>query len=88
MQLSRQSVPCPNCGQASIRAEKCDAAFLKDCLSGRVTSIECPTCDYLLIFCSLTGAVVEGYAPGIKMSHWKIRFPQAKSASHSSGKTS
>ena len=68
----RQITHCPNCGQHAIRIQKIDSDSGGQCLSGRITSIECPTCDYLLVSCSLTGEVVEAYAPGLEMSHWKI----------------
>ena len=71
--LLKQNVHCPNCGQTAIRTQKSDSGSGGNCRSGRVMSVECPTCDYLMISCSLTGEVVEAYAPGLEMSHWKIR---------------
>ena len=69
----RQITPCPNCGQNAIRILKSDLDSGGNCRSGQVTCIECSTCDYLLVSCSLTGEVVEAYAPSLQMSHWKIR---------------
>ena len=71
--LQKQVIPCPNCGQNAIRTQKSDSDSGGHCRSGRVTSIECPTCDYLMVSCSLTGEVVEAYAPSFEMSHWKMR---------------
>jgi len=51
-----QSVHCPNCG---ILAER---HYL---LTRQLTRTQCPSCDYLMVTCSLTGNVVEAYAPGI-----------------------
>ena len=51
-----QGIRCPNCGSHAERN------YL---VSNRQTRTECPVCDYLMITCSLTGKVVEAYAPGI-----------------------
>ena len=78
MQL-KQFTPCPNCGQNAIRTRKSDIDTGGHCRGGQVTCIECSTCDYLLVSCSLTGEVVEAYAPSLAMSHWKIRPHSEKS---------
>ena len=71
--LQKQNINCPNCGQNAIRTQTSDSNSGGNCRSGHVTCIECPTCDYLMVSCSLTGEVVEAYAPSFEMSHWKIR---------------
>jgi len=55
MQIT-QAIRCPNCGSHAERN------YLA---SDQQTRTECPVCDYLMITCSLTGKVVEAYAPGI-----------------------
>ncbi|MGK7903356.1 MAG: replication restart DNA helicase PriA [Hormoscilla sp.] len=55
MQIT-QAIRCPNCGSHAERN------YLT---SNRQTRTECPVCDYLMITCSVTGKVVEAYAPGI-----------------------
>ncbi|NET34822.1 MAG: replication restart DNA helicase PriA [Cyanothece sp. SIO1E1] len=54
-----QTICCPNCG--SNHAER---HYLG---SSRLIRTQCPTCDYLMITCSVTGKVVEAYAPGIPL---------------------
>jgi hypothetical protein len=49
-------INCPNCG---CYAEK------KDFSDKNITEIACDSCDYLMVKCSLTGRVIEAYAPGI-----------------------
>lgn len=56
-QKTSQRVCCPNCGA------KAERNYL---VHPRHTRTECPKCDYLMITCSLTGAVIEAYAPGIQ----------------------
>jgi predicted RNA-binding Zn-ribbon protein involved in translation (DUF1610 family) len=51
-----QSIHCPNCGSSGERH------YL---LNRQLTRTQCPSCDYLMITCSLTGKVIEAYAPGI-----------------------
>jgi hypothetical protein len=51
-----QKVCCPNCGRAAERHYIADS---------NLTRTQCPTCDYLMISCTLTGKVIEAYAPGI-----------------------
>jgi predicted RNA-binding Zn-ribbon protein involved in translation (DUF1610 family) len=51
-----QAVHCPTCGKAAERH------YL---LNSHLTRTQCPSCDYLMISCSLTGRVIEAYAPGI-----------------------
>lgn len=52
----KQIIHCPNCGD---RAER---YYIE---SSQLVRTQCPSCDYLMISCSLTGKVVEAYAPGI-----------------------
>lgn len=51
-----QKIRCPNCGSEGERH------YLSD---SQLTRTQCPTCDYLMISCTLTGKVIEAYAPGI-----------------------
>ena len=55
MQL-KQKIRCPNCGSHAERH------YLE---SNKLTRTQCAICDYLMITCSVTGKVVEAYAPGI-----------------------
>ena len=51
-----QKIRCPNCGSEGERHYIYDS---------QLTRTQCPTCDYLMISCTLTGKVIEAYAPGI-----------------------
>ena len=51
-----QTVRCPNCGSYAQRS------YFSD---NHITQTQCPVCDYLMVSCSLTGKVLEAYAPGI-----------------------
>jgi len=51
-----QKIRCPNCGSEGERH------YISD---SQLTRTQCPTCDYLMISCTLTGKVIEAYAPGI-----------------------
>ena len=73
--LQKQNVPCPNCGQNAIRTEKIDSYVEDRCRTGHILSVECPTCDYLMVSCALTREVIESYAPSFEMSHWKLSSP-------------
>ncbi len=55
MQL-KQTIRCPNCGSHAERY------YIE---SSNLTRTQCSTCDYLMIACSVTGKVIEAYAPGI-----------------------
>jgi transposase-like protein len=54
-----QAIYCPNCGSPGERH------YL---LSRQLTRTQCPSCDYLMITCSVTGRVIEAYAPGISLN--------------------
>jgi transposase-like protein len=54
-----QAIHCPNCGSSGERH------YL---LSRQLTRTQCPSCDYLMITCSVTGRVIEAYAPGISLN--------------------
>jgi hypothetical protein len=60
-----QIVRCPNCGSEAERHyfTSPDPTYTK-CQEHQVTQTECPVCDYLMVMCSLTGNVIEAYAPG------------------------
>ncbi|AFY75911.1 MAG: hypothetical protein IGR93_17200 [Hydrococcus sp. C42_A2020_068] len=49
-------VRCPNCGSPAKRFYF---------LNNQITETSCPVCDYLMVNCSVTGKVLESYAPGI-----------------------
>lgn len=51
-----QTVRCPNCGSYARRQ-----VFSRH----NIIETACPTCDYLLVSCQVTGKVIESYAPGI-----------------------
>ncbi len=51
-----QKIRCPNCGSEGERHYS---------EHNHLTSTQCPICDYLMVNCTLTGKVIEAYAPGI-----------------------
>ncbi len=51
-----QQVHCPNCGHWAERYHL---------QADHLVRTQCSACDYLLITCSLTGKVIEAYAPGL-----------------------
>ncbi|MFN7198178.1 MAG: replication restart DNA helicase PriA, partial [bacterium] len=53
--ITLQQVRCPNCGNFAER---------QHILEHHLVSTACSHCDYLLVSCSLTGNVLECYAPG------------------------
>jgi hypothetical protein len=60
----RMMIRCPNCGSFAHR-------LLSDCLptgdkcpANQIMQTECPVCDYFMVTCWQTGAVLEAYAPG------------------------
>lgn len=53
-----QKIHCPNCGQSALR---------RYYDRHRMVETACPSCDYLLVSCSITGKVLESYAPGLRM---------------------
>ena len=53
-----ETVHCPNCGSHAER---------QHIQESRIIRTQCPTCDYLMVTCSLTARVIEAYAPGIYM---------------------
>lgn len=55
-----QIVRCPNCGNEAERHHLTD---------NHLTRTQCQACDYLMITCSLTGKVIEAYAPGLYCRH-------------------
>ncbi|MEL7475828.1 MAG: hypothetical protein AAGJ55_06310 [Cyanobacteria bacterium J06555_12] len=62
-----QTIHCPNCGQAAIRIYGLDRHSGCHCPDNLLTRTECPVCDYVLSTCTLSGSVVEAYAPGIQL---------------------
>ncbi|WP_365940302.1 hypothetical protein [Moorena sp. SIO3I8] len=60
-----QSVRCPNCGNMAQRHYLIGSqASHYACAGDQVTKTECPGCDYLMVICSVSGNVIEAYAPG------------------------
>ncbi len=51
-----QKIHCPNCGSEGERYYILDR---------QLTRTQCQNCDYLMVCCTLTGKVIEAYAPGI-----------------------
>jgi hypothetical protein len=51
-----ETVRCPNCGRYGERHHIQESNIVRT---------QCPECDYLLVACSLTGKVIECYAPGL-----------------------
>ncbi|WP_366514281.1 hypothetical protein [Moorena sp. SIO3I6] len=63
-----QSVRCPNCGNMAQRHYLIGSqASHYACAGDQVTKTECPVCDYLMVMCSVSGNVIEAYAPGRKV---------------------
>ena len=59
-------VCCPNCGsQARRRYFISQEAFYRICEGYQVIQTECDACDYLMVFCSHNGAVIEAQSPGL-----------------------
>lgn len=56
-----QTVHCPTCGSLAERRlmSSCQTSIGEYCIR-----TACPSCDYLLVSGSLTGRVLESYAPG------------------------
>jgi ribosomal protein L32 len=49
-------VHCPNCGSLAERHHVTNRNLVRT---------QCSICDYLMITCTVTGRVIEAYAPGI-----------------------
>ena len=60
-----QTVRCPTCGSLAERRllSSCQTSIGECCVR-----TACEACDYLLISGSLTGRVLEAYAPGQKIA--------------------
>jgi hypothetical protein len=56
MTIKIEKIYCPNCGRPGERR------YFKN---ETIVQTSCPSCDYFMVNCSLTGRVVEAYAPGI-----------------------
>lgn len=54
----KQQIRCPNCGSHAERL------FFTNNKNNQITQTACPVCDYLMINCTVTGRVLEAYAPG------------------------
>ncbi|OLP19490.1 replication restart DNA helicase PriA [Leptolyngbya sp. 'hensonii'] len=63
-----ETVRCSNCGSLAERH------YLS---SSNVVRTQCEVCDYLMITCSLTGRVLESYAPGTGMLKLRQLYPVA-----------
>ena len=53
--IKTQSIYCPNCGAIATRSV----------IDDTIKRTSCRSCDYLLVQCAKTDAVIEAYAPGI-----------------------
>ncbi|MCG9890986.1 MAG: replication restart DNA helicase PriA [Thermosynechococcaceae cyanobacterium MS004] len=51
-----ETIRCPNCGRPGERHHIEERHLVRT---------QCPECDYLMVTCSLTGKVIEAYAPGL-----------------------
>jgi DNA-directed RNA polymerase subunit RPC12/RpoP len=61
-----QVVRCPNCGSKAKRHSRVSFLPVRDRYpKNQINQIECQECDYLMVICSLSGNVLEAYAPGI-----------------------
>ncbi|MBE9039386.1 hypothetical protein IQ235_01065 [Oscillatoriales cyanobacterium LEGE 11467] len=70
-----QAICCPNCGSIAKRFYSVNAKRINaDCPKNLVTRTECPTCDYLMVTCSMDGRVIEAYAPGIAIPRCDVRW--------------
>lgn len=60
-----KTVHCPTCGSLAERRllSSCQPSIGEYCIR-----TACPTCDYLLVSGSLTGRVLEAYAPGQRIA--------------------
>ena len=56
------SVRCPNCGNLATRSyfNSKELKYIQ-CHGNRVSQIECPHCDYLMVTCLLNGSVIEAH---------------------------
>ncbi len=59
-----EAVRCPNCGRYGERYYLSDRNLVRT---------QCSECDYLLVTCSLTGKVIEAYAPGLDTGAFTFR---------------
>lgn len=57
-----QAVRCPNCGSPAERHHG---------LNSGIVRTQCSICDYLMISDSLTGKVIEAYAPGLYANRFR-----------------
>jgi len=63
---TNQVVRCPNCGSfAERRYFSSTEAKYSSCPGNQITQTECAACDYFMVMCSLSGSVLEAYAPGM-----------------------
>lgn len=52
-------IRCPNCGAVA------NTVCLENNSTNRIIQTSCYKCDYFMVSCSLTGKVLEAYAPGL-----------------------
>lgn len=72
-----QIVRCPNCGCEAQRHFYSDFSLPHwQSPSNQITQVECHSCDYLMVTCSVTGKVIETYAPGIVSGKFSQVQPQ------------
>lgn len=79
------SVRCPNCGSLAIRSYFIEQEIeYNDCPENQMTQTECPSCDYLMIMCSINGKLIETYdssTSSLTKEHKIVKTP-ATVASH------
>ncbi|MEL6494301.1 MAG: hypothetical protein AAFQ41_04155 [Cyanobacteria bacterium J06623_7] len=55
-------VPCPNCGGSATRSYFSSSELpYSNCPQNQILRVECADCDYLMVMCLFSGAVVEAY---------------------------
>ncbi len=78
-----QAIPCPNCGSQAQRSYfTSKETDCNSCPSNQVIQTECPVCDYLMVMCSVNGAVVEAHAPGTSAKELNLLEPVAAGNHH------
>lgn len=68
-----EAIRCPNCGSPAERYRS---------LRQQRIHTQCNQCDYLMTTCSLTGRVIEAYAPGIPFVTKSIETLEAARKPH------
>ena len=57
------AVRCSDCGSLALRSHSISSSRITDhCSESQTTKTECPSCDYLLITCSVSGNVIDAHS--------------------------